>query len=189
MVLLKLKFLKKSREMIYPVPEHEDYWVSRAGEFFSTRYHFNQNPLRRLKRRRLITHTDGYKYASVSVEKQKKRKLYIHRAVAKTFLGKGVSETVNHINGVKDDNRVVNLEWATYSENNRHANRTGLNPTSIKGTLLPVSVGRYDLNGNFIDCYSSMKAAGRAIGRDHSGISLCVRGVQSSAYGYIWRAL
>jgi DNA-binding transcriptional regulator YiaG len=33
---------------------------------------------------------------------------------------------VNHINGIKSDNRACNLEYATCSENHLHAFRTGL---------------------------------------------------------------
>lgn len=42
----------------------------------------------------------------------------LHREVAKAWLPNPENkEEVNHINGAKDDNRVVNLEWTTKSEN------------------------------------------------------------------------
>lgn len=52
---------------------------------------------------------------------------FIHRIVATKYIpnpeGK---EEVNHINGIRHDNRVENLEWVTRSENQQHAFDTGL---------------------------------------------------------------
>ena len=67
----------------------------------------------------------GYPTLSLSKENTQQHHT-VHRLVAKAFLPNR-SETVNHINGDKTDNRVENLEWATYSENARHARSTGLN--------------------------------------------------------------
>ena len=49
------------------------------------------------------------------------------RLIAKTFLPNPENKlTVNHKNGIKNDDRLENLEWATISENTQHAVDTGL---------------------------------------------------------------
>jgi len=57
---------------------------------------------------------------------------YIHRIVAEAFIKPYQGETVNHIDGDKTNNRVNNLEWATRSENTKHAYKTGLNSKLFK---------------------------------------------------------
>lgn len=53
--------------------------------------------------------------------------LKIHRLVAEAFIPNPDGKPcVNHINGVKSDNNMENLEWVTYSENTIHAFNTGL---------------------------------------------------------------
>lgn len=73
-------------------------------------------------------HVDHGGYLTVWLCKHSVQKcLKVHRLVASAFLSNPEGKrTVNHINGVKTDNRVENLEWATHSENINHANKTGL---------------------------------------------------------------
>lgn len=61
-----------------------------------------------------------------------------HRLIGLTFIPNPENKpNINHKNGIKTDNRVINLEWTTAHENNLHAYRTGLN--SNKGEKSPTA--------------------------------------------------
>jgi hypothetical protein len=69
----------------------------------------------------------------------------VHRLVLNAFAGDRPTKRhqTNHINGIKDDNRIKNLEWVTPSENVIHAHATGLS-SSRRGEKNNLSVLKSD---------------------------------------------
>lgn len=62
--------------------------------------------------------------------KTKITELRLHRLVGQAFIKNPQSKPqINHINGIKADCKVTNLEWVTARENLQHASDMGLNKT------------------------------------------------------------
>ena len=78
-----------------------------------------------LEDKKVFIKDDGYIATTLGNGKQSYK--YVHRLVAEAFIkNKHNKPQVNHINGIKGDNRAENLEWMTPSENIRHAIDTDL---------------------------------------------------------------
>lgn len=140
------------------------------------------------------------KYYGVALNKNGINKMFlVHRLVAKAFISNPENKPcVNHINPVtKDfcDNRVENLEWATYSENNLYAYKIGNNiPNySQKGRVGILSgnhkeIYQIDKNNNkIIAKFISAVEAEEKTGICRSTICQVCKKIKKTAGGYKWQ--
>jgi hypothetical protein len=101
---------------------NERYLVSNMGNILSLNWK-NSRQSKIIKPARC---KKGY-MCCVLVCNGKLKNFKVHQVIAKTWIDNPFGKPqVNHINGIKDDNRVDNLEWVTNSENISHAYRSGL---------------------------------------------------------------
>ncbi len=121
LALTESLFYYMETEIWLPVVGYEDlYQVSSFGNVKSINYN------RTWKEKILKKWNNRY----VNVRLYKKwiyKNILVHRIVAIAFIkNPGNKETVNHKNWIRTDNRLVNLEWNTRSENQKHAYSIGL---------------------------------------------------------------
>lgn len=87
---------------------------------------------------------------------------------------------INHINGIKNDNRLINLELVTHQQNMAHAKRTGLTPRS---TVKERPLLAYNVNtGDGLYCRNSRAA--KSLGF-HNATSVA-KGLRSSDKGWVF---
>lgn len=108
-----------------PVEGFPDYEVSDCGEVRSIK----SGEWRVLKP---FVQTNGYLKVQLFHD-GRDAKFLVHRLVALAFIDNPLGlPQVNHIDGVKSNNRVQNLEWSSASGNLRHAHRTGLRKAAFR---------------------------------------------------------
>ena len=159
------------------VKGYENYLVSDDGKVFS-----------KFSGRLLVCKPRDDGYVTTALRKgEKSKNVYIHRLVLEAFGPTNKKETINHKDGNKLNNHISNLEWNTYTENNKHAIETGLLTTehrrNCKGSL---QVEQWDEDGNLVKIYPSMRQAERETGITATEIGHGIR--KGWKYGgYVWK--
>ena len=127
----------------------------------------------------------GYKQVALFDSKGGKSYHKVHRLVAEAFLDNPEGKPqVNHKNGVRDDNRLENLEWVTISENHKHAfNELGKKPSRANlGKPSP----RRKLTREHVEAIKRDSRSAVAIAKDYGVCSQTIRNVKTGAFYKVW---
>ena len=161
-------------EVWKPIRGFEHYYsISNQGRVFSIR----RNKLLKPK-------IDQYGYEQVTLSVS--GKCYyrtVHRLVAQTFIeNPNHYPTVNHINEIKTDNRVENLEWLSVVDNDNHGTRN----QRMAISKCHLAVEQVFSDGSTIR-YLGVKDAARKTGINRCCIALCCKNIRKTAGGFKWR--
>ena len=123
-------FIQRFDEEIRECSDFPGYWASNLGRIISAPKSFQSRQTQWIVLKSVMVGSIGRKYPAISTYINGHQQLVkIHILVARAFIPNPDNKpTVNHINGIKTDCKVGNLEWATMAEQNEHRLATGLYP-------------------------------------------------------------
>lgn len=143
--------------------------------------------------------SSGYPYYDLVKMDGKRTCPKKHRLLCLAFLKNGENKPeINHIDGIKTNNFLDNLEWVTRAENVQHSFDKKLNKPSeySKGERNYQwdsnhsnckKVRQMDLKGKEIFVHNSIAMASRSLNmKSQSGIAMVCNGNGKTAYGYKW---
>lgn len=124
-----------------------------------------------------LSHIDGYLQVQLYKNGKIKNK-YIHRLVAEAFIPNPKSFLeINHLDEIKDNNELSNLEWCTREHNNNYGKRT--EKVSKKVKAVNIKTGE-------VLTFNSIRETGRK-GYTREYVSLACRGVYNTGGGNLYR--
>lgn len=165
------------------------YEVSNLGNVRSIDKWVNRNGDKYFKKGRVLKPMNDKKgYVMVNLSKEGKTKVcYIHRLVAKAFIPNPENlPEVNHINEVKTNNCVENLEWCTHEYNNNYGTRTERIVEKLVNGKTSKKVQAFNKDGELVFEFPSVMEAGRN-GFNYGHISSCCNGKKKTHKGLIWK--
>ena len=171
--------IKEATEEWKVIKDFPRYMISSYGRVFST------------KRNKILKpyNSHGYCVVDLGERRDNRRASYVHRLVADAFISNPDNkEEVNHINSVRHDNRVENLEWVTPSENVKHAWKYGnARVTEKMGKTTKELYSKPVICVESKTLYDSLSQASKETGLYKASISRCARHPEKTLYGCHWR--
>lgn len=160
------------------IPDYEDiYQVSNFGRV--------RNVIKGTIKKQVVSKTG---YWVVNLWKNNISKVYkVHRLIAEAFIPnpEGKNE-VNHIDLVKTNNMISNLEWTTHKENMQHAKKMGAMKNKYYGT--GQSINMYTHDGNYIQTFEDYRSVYEYFGVTNDGVIYKVlNGQRRGMRGYTFR--
>ena len=179
------RVIKDKKEIPEPNENDMEIWKDLPKELLLSRYQASN--LGRIKNKRtqyILTQNprkDGYITNYLFLDNKVKKTMIVHILIAKTFIDNPENKpTVNHINIKRNDNRVINLEWATYSEQCYKENRK-------KYTTRGKSINQYDLNNTFIKTWEKAMDVENELKINRKNILKVLKGERKQTCGFIWK--
>lgn len=179
--------MKEAIEIWKDIPNYEGYQVSNLGRVKSLE---RLDAIGRKRKEKILKpQMNSHGYYQVWLCKNSIQKFYIiHRLVWEAFNG-SIPENmqVNHINEVKTDNRLENLNLMTAKENSNWGTRNERRVKNLINGKRSKPVLQFTLDDILVKEYPSTKQVERELGFNQGHISACCKGKRKTAYGYKWK--